>query len=867
MIRVSFAIIFFLLFISSITFAGTRGKIVGSVIDKSTKEPISDVNLYLEGTRLGAATDSDGYFIILNLLPGNYTLVVQHLGYQTQKIDDIKVAADLTTRVNFELQEVTLESDESVVVTAEKPLIRPDNTAKLSIVDGSEIVTMPVQNLNEVVASRSGITTDADGNLHFRGGRTAEVLYLVDGQPVDNPVMSNPLDVSSSALVNNYAIQELQILSGTFNAEYGTAMSGIVNIVTNEGSNQIKAKIEVTSSNLNSSPYRKQNALVQDANPIYDQENNLRLEYKDVNALDIFDPSIPAEGNLTGFLSGPLPARFGNFFLSGDYRNENSWRPHGYNFRRTLFGKLTFPIGINKLNLSIQYSDQNLQNYDHRYKYLPENQGHWDNKSTRYALKYNHVFTRNSYAALNVSYLDGKSLYRVKDLNYTEYIFPELDENLEFVVGGNSQNHTDLKSKTLNLRADGFLQLNRHHEFKVGMESNLFHIDAFDYSKEGDNEDEFFLNTYNKKPLTASAYLQDKIEYGSFIINAGLRGDYVDSKGVSLRDIEDPFSGLESSKPEFKISPRLGIAYPISENTVFHFSYGHFLQFPNFQLIYQNLQFLNPDELAQARIALIGNPNVQSQKTVAYEFGVSQKIGQNIAIDLTAYSKDISDLLGTIYVENLYRYSIFTNNDFARVQGIDISIRKRLSSYWSAQFEYTFGVARGNESSPTEEAYNIFEGRERSIKEFYLDFDRTHDFALNLSFVLPRGFGPGLAGLHPFQNINLFVLGQFSSGLPYTPVSDDRTKLFEKNSARMPWTNTVDLRLEKFFPASRFTFSVFLQIINLFDRLNPFIVQPRTGRIWDDGKSTLFGTGEDFLHNPGDVGQPRLIKLGFSAAM
>ncbi|MFQ5583451.1 MAG: hypothetical protein ACE5GL_03335, partial [Calditrichia bacterium] len=106
----------------------------------------------------------------------------------------------------------------------------------------------------------------------------------------------------------------------------------------------------------------------------------------------------------------------------------------------------------------------------------------------------------------------------------------------------------------------------------------------------------------------------------------------------------------------------------------------------------------------------------------------------------------------------------------------------------------------------------------------------------------------------------------FSSGLPYTPISDDRTKLFEKNSARMPWTNTVDVRLEKFFPLRTFTFSLFLQVTNLFDRLNPLIVQPRTGKVWDDGKSRLFGSGKDFRHDPGDVGPPRIVKLGLSTS-
>ncbi len=190
-----------------------------------------------------------------------------------------------------------------------------------------------------------------------------------------------------------------------------------------------------------------------------------------------------------------------------------------------------------------------------------------------------------------------------------------------------------------------------------------------------------------------------------------------------------------------------------------------------------------------------------------------------------------------------------------------------MTNYWAAKIDYTYSIARGNEASPLEEAYNIFTGQELSVKEFFLDFDRRHDFAINLTSRLPEGYGPELLGFKPFSNFSTSILAQFSSGLPYTPRSDDQTKMFEKNSARMPWTKTVDIRIEKFIPASYFTFSVFAEVTNLFDWLNPLIVQSRTGKVWDDGESTLFGSGEDYKHNPSHVGPPRIIKLGATVAL
>ena len=843
-------------------YAGTQGKLLGTIIDKNSGELLVGANVYLEGANLGAASDEDGKFIIINISPGTYNIIVEYVGYITQKFDKVKIASNLSTLLEIELTARTLESDETITIIADRPLIRRDVTSKLAIIDGDEIVSMPVSNFSDVVASQAGITTDAQGNLHFRGGRTNEVTFLIDGQPVENP-----LDNSFSGLINNYAISELQVLSGTFNAEYGRAMSGIINIVTNSGSENISAKVEYTSAMLNSSRYRKANALVQDANPFYDKDNELRLFYRKTDGLDIVDPVFPYEGNFSGFLSGPLPVGLGSFFFSGEYNNENSWLPFGYSFDRSLFSKITLPISTNKLTLSVQLSDEESQPYSHRYKYLPENSGHWEITSKRYSLKYNHVFSSNSYIVVNTSFLDHRSLYRVGDLNYTDYIFPELGENLEFIISGNSQDYKDLKSTTINVKADWVYQYGQNHEFKSGFELNQYNLDIFDYVNEGNNDDEFFLNQSNKKPNSASIYVQDKIEYSSIIINAGIRADYVNIKGEAFKDIENPDTGIKDTQAELKISPRIGLAHPISENTVIHFSYGQFLQFPNFENIYKNLQFLNTDILYDASLALVANSAVKSQKTTSYEFGISQVIGDNLALKFAAYSKDINDLLGTIFVNTRYRYAIFTNNDFARIQGVDISLEKRVSNYWGTKFDYTYSVARGNEATATEQAYNIFEGRPLIIKEFYLDFDRRHDISVSFSLFLPKNFGPEFAGIYPFSNVNFSLLAEFSSGLPYTPISDDRTQYFEKNSARMPWTKSVDVRLEKKFPLSSIELSFFVEATNIFDWLNPFVVQPRSGKVWDDGKSTLFGSGRDFMHNPKDVGPPRIIQLGASVAL
>jgi len=173
----------YLVFLSIIFFqiqvyAGTQGKIFGTITDKNNGESLVGANVYLEGTNLGAASDDEGKFIIINITPGTYNIITEYIGYTTQKLNQVKIASNLSTILEIELTTSALESDETITIIADRPLIRHDVTSKLAIVDGDEIVSMPVNNFNDVVASQAGITTDDEGKLHFRGGRTNEVTFI-----------------------------------------------------------------------------------------------------------------------------------------------------------------------------------------------------------------------------------------------------------------------------------------------------------------------------------------------------------------------------------------------------------------------------------------------------------------------------------------------------------------------------------------------------------------------------------------------------------------------------------------------------------------------------------------------------------------
>ncbi|NQV49092.1 MAG: TonB-dependent receptor, partial [Candidatus Marinimicrobia bacterium] len=208
------------------TFAGTSGKIAGKIYDANTEEPLIGCNVIIQGTYLGGATDLDGSFIILNVPPGEYSLEANMIGYTSSRMTGVIVAIDLTTEVNLQLSSELLEG-EMVIVTFVQPKVQRDRTSSQVHVSEDMIQDLPVEEVSDILELQTGVTKDAGGGLHIRGGRAREVVYWVDGVPV-----SDGYDGSSIVEVDKNAIQELQLVSGTFNAEYGQAMSGIINVVT-----------------------------------------------------------------------------------------------------------------------------------------------------------------------------------------------------------------------------------------------------------------------------------------------------------------------------------------------------------------------------------------------------------------------------------------------------------------------------------------------------------------------------------------------------------------------------------------------------------------------------------------------------------
>ncbi len=310
----------FLLFLFPLALlAQTTGKIAGVITDKRTGEPIPGVNVYLEGTSLGASTDADGFYSILNVPAGDYTLKVSYVGYKDVTIKNVHVSVGLTTEMNIQLEETALELQEQIVVVAERPIIQKDLTASRTIMNSNEIKAIPIANVLNIVNITPGVVAGS-----FRGGRGGETLYQIDGVTVMDP-MTRGFDTR----VSKFAVEEISVITGGFSAEYGDAQSGVVNMVIKEGGPRYSGSVRYRTSDL----------------------SKVIAPMADHHALHHVEFSFGGPELISNYLFHTKDKL--RFFVAGEFIKDNGRFPHAFRRNKNLQGKITWtPNAKNKIRFS-----------------------------------------------------------------------------------------------------------------------------------------------------------------------------------------------------------------------------------------------------------------------------------------------------------------------------------------------------------------------------------------------------------------------------------------------------------------------------------------------------------------------------------
>jgi outer membrane receptor protein involved in Fe transport len=835
--------------------AGITGKISGKIVDSQDGSPLPAVNVILDGSSLGAATDAEGDFSLLNLPAGTYTLIVRMMGYQEMRFQGVRVNADLTTWIDVKLNKTVLQSAEEIIVQVKPDLLRFDVTSKMSLVEARDLQDLPVVSVQELLKTQAGFTEDASGEIHVRGGRGKEILYIVDGMPLKDPMTGQP-----ATLINPQSVQEMEVLSGTYNAEYGDAMSAVVNVITQNPTEKFNARLEFLSPFLNSSPYRSADWGGSGTDVMRDSSGTSLYNAPTVE--NLIDPSIPVLGIVSGSLTGPIPLdkRLG-FAISSRYRKEDSYLPFGYDVEHQGLGKLRFQATPRlKLTATGDLSRRQYQGYSHDWRYLHEGYRSHDRQSGYFGVQANHTLLDNLFYAANLYYLRQHQKTGVGNKTPDQYIQGQrTGEAFYFANDDDIYQLTD--SWTYGGKADFNYQGFKAHAFKFGFDLKQHRLADTTYVQPwpgGANDS----TKYNRWADEYSAYVQDKIELRYLVVNLGLRLDYINPRSLFWSDPKDPNTPMTEVDPHYQLSPRLGLAHPVTATTMLHFAYGHFFQKPSFREVYYNSQYwTNPEMMLEVDYPLVGNPRVKPQKTVAYEAGVKQALGPDLALDVNLWYKDVTDLLATTEVRAYpYHFVVYDNADYASVRGFDLSLHKRFEDNFSASLNYSFSVATGNRSDPTAGYWDAYAQENPPNRETFLDFDRRHDVAFDLNYEFGAGDGPRVGEYPILERTGFNLLLTASSGMPYTPYVGPTVDV-DENSARMGWTATVDMELRRALKITPLSATLILQVNNLFDAQNPMRVWSRTGKPWDDGWEGLFSS-YDMQRDPSNVGPPRLIRAG-----
>lgn len=874
-----FTILIFLAFFTlpSIVFSGTTGKLAGKVTDARTGEPLLGANILIVNTAQGAASDINGTYFIINIPPGTYDVKVSYIGYQTVIQKRVVINVDRTTTLNYTLEPEDIKTGVIEVVATREGIIR-DLTSTSEQISSEDIKKLPVEGISDILSLQVGMTKDAGGGLHLRGGRSSEIEYMVDGISV-----KNPFGTGLAVDVQNNTIQQLEVISGTFNAEYGRAMSGIVNIITKEGSQNFQGTVTAYTGDF--------------------LTNNKDLFYNidDINPLSqkYFEGSVsgpfPFLRNTSFFLSGRLteeegrfygkrlhtPADMG-FFNSPDasqwviqYSGDGAIVPMNEVLTHSYTAKLTSTpfIGL-KMSYSLTSDYANWQNYNHSQKYNPDYIPTNESRGYNHLLSFVHTINPSIFHELRISYYTTKyerSKYKDPyDMRYYDgiHLFATVPGDV-FAVGLVDPSFQLNKSKTMALKYDITSQVHPAHLVKLGAEFRRYDVeDEYFVVNRGEQTDgplqidalsSFSHNWYNKKPVEFSSYIQDKIEIKDIIVNAGVRFDYFDAKSYVPVDYTNPSNKSKTDpnakdKPfdqayknveaKMQFSPRVGLAFPISDAGSIHASYGEFFQIPELGRLYENPDY----EVLGTWSSYIGNADLEAQRTTIYEIGLQQKLLPNLVLDATCYYKDMRNLASTKLYQTFDQdqYGQYTNFDYGSVWGLTIALDLLRLGTFSSNLDYTLQVADGNASDPKQAFYDAGSKTESTKSLIPLAWDQRHvlNWVLNLN---SEGWG-------------LTAITKVQSGRPYTPGD-----IQLRNQAREKARFNVDLRLYKDFNLAGVLATLFLRVENLLDDSYPESLPQLT---MDDLRThqpkAYINSLYDYRYNPASQPMPRLVKLGIT---
>ncbi len=441
-----------------------------------------------------------------------------------------------------------------------------------------------------------------------------------------------------------------------------------------------------------------------------------------------------------------------------------------------------------------------------------------------------------------------------------------------------------MEEDRVNARVDFDSQINKVHRVRAGADVKYWQVDY--YSNELTSST--FLNFFTAKPEMQSFYVEDRMDFQDLVIDLGFRVDSF-AKGVMAPRVigeQDPETsraggGVEPERVT-EVSPRLGVAHPVTDKTQIRLSYGTKYQVPRFLHLYQGINI----DLSQQQNTnqFFGNPYLGFRKTTSFEVGITNLLSEDWVLDLVAYNRDIDGNISARYLQqnpDVPYLRIYTNVDNGTVKGMDTTLRKRFAEFYSMDLTYTLLFSRSTGTDPEDFVRNegFFTGGERPplppVETAPNDFDQTHTFTYQFNLRLPGDWKEGSTLGSIMRNTGYYVTMRANSGRPFTRQDSNFDFIEKSNASRRGWEFLANLRINKDFSWGGLEYTVFADIRNLFNNVNLSAnsasvfssagitngVYQTTGSPYTDGQTVRRAIDDLGINDPSLYTGPRLTDI------
>ncbi|MFN2370375.1 MAG: TonB-dependent receptor [Candidatus Krumholzibacteriia bacterium] len=862
--------------------------IKGRIFDAESGEPMPYTNVFLSGTNLGTMAFTDGFYILRGLRPGTYTVKASYISYEVGQ-KTVTLGPGEVVDIDFRLL-VKAIMTEPMEIAAERALVEVDRTGSAHFLSARAMEAMPLDDVVNMLAQQPGVTLQ-DNEIHIRGGRADDTQFVVDGLSVNDPLVGGGYGYN----IDPSIINEIEVLTGGFNAEYGQAVSGVVRVTTKEGSDRLEGRASLQRDYFVKTVDKREPVHWRDLTR-FEEPHNIDIAKLSLSGPDPLSAGLRALGlDLPGkqyllasgsmdIRDGYLPIHTRQSSLRSPVYDSSFWSPRTQNDWNGMVKWTWHVTPTHKLNINTSrqvavsqgftlpgegYPRPYLDNMDSTLVFTNENiltQVYWRQVLSETAW-YELTVGRN-FARMHAN-LNGNDDFR----SYSPAYVPSRGQDGQ--RDGHDDRWHDHYVDSWTGKGTWSFMGGAGNEFKTGFDLSFTEMQMVDLSgKLGDPDPGTLANRediFVAHPVSGAAFFQDTARYRGLVVNAGVRVDFW-APGKEVEQVmanPDRYLFIFPGMPEefeagtvpfagrrwkTRLSPRLGLSFPVTERDKFFFNYGHFSQWPRFAYVYPQLQ-----TTTVTQVPLLGNPNLDPKVTVEYEAGVQHEFGGLWSLGLTFFNRDIYDYAKSVTLapvtidpddtpdpsdddqrsEDIQPVRYF-NGDSARSLGIELSVVKRTTRWLSGSASLEMQRTTGTNSSAEEEylqrVYGPVDGTQPTTGGLTRDpllWDKPWAASVNLDFTVFDKDRPELFGWVLPANWSANLLLSAEAGQRYTPriyVGPRSYTDGDRYSEVGPWTSSVNLRLSKFWKTGRNEkLTIWLEARNLLNHKNYRRVNPWTG--------------------------------------